>query len=140
VSLTKGGSCWTGKPGRFTLHGGEGLEGFKMTEAEWLECSDPQKMLRFLRDKVSDRRLRLTACAGFRKMMHMLPFRDLRDVISVEEQYADKAIGKKDANDARIMAHNAMLQVPYKPPKTMTERWLAETLVHMASSQWIIAR
>jgi hypothetical protein len=110
-----------------------------MTEAEWLECTDPQKMLEFLRDKVSDRRLRLTACAGFRKMMHLLPFRDLRNVISVEEQYADGAIGKQDANDARIKAHTAMLQVPYKPPKTMTARWLAETLVHMASSGWMIA-
>src|SRR5262249_40624384 len=34
-----------------------------MTEAEWLACEDdPAKMLEFLRDKASERKLRLFAC------------------------------------------------------------------------------
>jgi hypothetical protein len=32
-----------------------------MTGKEWLECTDPQKMLEFLRGKASDRRMRLRA-------------------------------------------------------------------------------
>jgi hypothetical protein len=36
-----------------------------VTEAEWLACSEPEKMLTFLRSKASERKLRhfLVACA-----------------------------------------------------------------------------
>ncbi|OAI54111.1 hypothetical protein AYO44_15430 [Planctomycetaceae bacterium SCGC AG-212-F19] len=36
-----------------------------MTEAEWLACEDPQKMLTFLRGKGSERKLRLLAMGSF---------------------------------------------------------------------------
>ena len=34
-----------------------------MTEQDWLECADPEKMLEVVLDKASDRKLRLFACA-----------------------------------------------------------------------------
>jgi hypothetical protein len=43
-----------------------------MTEAEWLGCSDPNKMLCYLDDKASSRKLRLFACACVRMVWHRI--------------------------------------------------------------------
>jgi len=43
-----------------------------MTETEWLACTDPAPMLWFLRDKASDRKLRLAACAYCRSVWRFM--------------------------------------------------------------------
>ena len=42
-----------------------------MTEQEWLACNDPQKLLDFLRDIISDRKLRLFALACCRRVWYL---------------------------------------------------------------------
>ena len=44
-----------------------------MIEAEWLACSDPTPMLEFLREMVSDRKLRLFGVACCRWIEELLP-------------------------------------------------------------------
>lgn len=60
-----------------------------MTEAEWLAATDPTPMLEFLRDKASDRKLRLFAVACCRSIWHLLPNRQAYAVIETAEQFAD---------------------------------------------------
>src|SRR5262245_48530193 len=61
-----------------------------MTEAEWLECTGPQKTLDFLQGKTGDRKLRLFAVACCRRTG--LGFRMdtlYQDAVELAERHAD---------------------------------------------------
>jgi hypothetical protein len=53
----------------------EGISGEKtVTEAEWLGCTDPAPMLKFLHGKASERKVRLFVCARARALSRGDPF------------------------------------------------------------------
>jgi hypothetical protein len=60
-----------------------------MTEAEWLESEDLQKMLDFLRGMASDRKLRLFAAGCYRSVWSFLPHEADRAAVPVMEDHAD---------------------------------------------------
>jgi hypothetical protein len=61
-----------------------------MTESEWLNAWDVRSMLAFV--GVSDRKLRLFACACVRRVWHLIPaeeYPEWREAVEKAEEYAD---------------------------------------------------
>jgi hypothetical protein len=75
----------------------EGTSGVKtVTEAEWLDCTDPEKMLIFHKNiniflcgKAGDRKFRLWAVACWRQVSHPLTDKQHREAVEIGEQFAD---------------------------------------------------
>lgn len=60
-----------------------------VTEAEWLACERPEPMLEFLRERASDRQLRLFACACCRSVYGFIPEGPCRQAIEVSLRFAE---------------------------------------------------
>jgi hypothetical protein len=72
-----------------------------MTEAEWLACRDPAKMLAHLGAKISNRKLRLFSCACCRRVWQYVRDERLQTALDTVEQYTDKLADDKKRLAAR---------------------------------------
>src|SRR5262245_34089111 len=59
-----------------------------MTESQWLQDKNPERMLSWLRGKATDRKWRLFVCALARHVWHLLS-EDSRNAVQVAERLAD---------------------------------------------------
>jgi hypothetical protein len=79
-----------------------------MDEAAWLSCRDPAPMLEFLRDKVSDRKLRLFSCACCRLIWDQIKTAACHRAVEIGESYADGQVQKKYLKQARSTSSTSM--------------------------------
>jgi hypothetical protein len=82
-----------------------------MDQQGWLESAEAWPMLEFLRGRVSERRLRLFACACLRRVWDVLTEEDSRKAVEIVERYADGEIRKEELAAARDAANNASSDV-----------------------------
>lgn len=121
-----------------------------MTEAEWLNGTDPESMLLFLQNsgRASDRRLRLFACACCREMWEYLSDERSRQVVEIAERMADgratqeeltaaKASAETAQAEAEVVANNAMRAMNYSDfnwyAHENAKRFAARAAVHIAT-------
>src|SRR5438046_1674750 len=78
-----------------------------MTEQEWTTCTDPQRMLDFLRGKANDRKLRLFACARCRQLWSLLTDHRSRSAVEVGERFADHQATAAELTEAADAAWSA---------------------------------
>src|SRR5271166_4417595 len=112
-----------------------------MTEREWMECTEPQPMLDLLRGKVSDRKLRLFACACARRLWRLTGGVD--GVVAAGERFADGA-GVAE-RDELMRIRTAQLQQPQpeilQPPFVMARQSAADAAwALLAEDAWEAAR
>jgi hypothetical protein len=81
-----------------------------MTKHEWLVSNDPQKMLAFLWEEASDRKLRLFAVACCRRIWHLFRDERSRDVVEVAECFADGLASEVELEAAGEKADAAILE------------------------------
>ena len=86
-----------------------------MTEAEWLACEGPNAMLLFLRDRASERKLRLFACACCRRIWDWLGDERSRAAVEIAEDHADGLAddsrlhtARNDASDCELLLGNRL--------------------------------
>jgi hypothetical protein len=59
-----------------------------MTEEEWLACTNPTPLLECVRDRASERKLRLFAVACCRRIWHLME-KGCREAVEAAERFAD---------------------------------------------------
>jgi hypothetical protein len=83
-----------------------------MTEQEWAACTDPMRMLAFIREKASDRKLRQFAFACCRRIWHLLTDARSRAAVETAERYADGHVNPGVLRTAWLAACEAAETTP----------------------------
>ena len=72
-----------------------------MTEAEWPECQEPQKMIKAVQKRGSERKLRLVIVAAARLVWDQLPVGEMREAVEACEARAEGVVGQETLDGYR---------------------------------------
>src|SRR5262245_58200409 len=100
-----------------------------MTEAEWPGWGEPEKLLAFLRGKVSERKLRLFGVACCRSIWPLFTDDQCRTAVKVVERYADGLATPREM-DRAWEGVNTARDLAFGPASTAPRRhrsWLGRT-------------
>jgi hypothetical protein len=78
-----------------------------MTEGEWQACTDPKPMLEFLRDKTRERKLRLFACACWRRIWSGFTHDSSRRAVECLEMFEVGTLSMEELSKAAQKAQDA---------------------------------
>src|SRR5262249_9656243 len=95
--------------------------GVAMTESEWLQCSEPYKMLHVVKDIGSDRKLRLFAGACCRQAWERLDDNTCKSSVEMVEKFCEGTITNTEALDVvlRLHSHWAELKGDWPDPAVL---------------------
>src|SRR3954453_3301256 len=84
-----------------------------MDEGEWVNATDPQAMLDFLRatDRATERKRRLFAVACCRRIWHLLTDERSRRAVELSELFADRGVSVSELNASRVAGYSAWFEV-----------------------------
>jgi hypothetical protein len=101
-----------------------------VTEAEWLACEDPQRMLTLLQERrAGDRKLRLVVGATYRRVLEVYVSTHWRNIVGLVERWVD---GEAPAADVARAAEPYHAICNYSQDET--EIYLASAVVHMTGT------
>src|SRR4051794_34987247 len=90
-----------------------------MTEAEWMACDDPKRMLAFLHKRGGERKRRHFAAACGRRGWHLLQDERSRRALEIAELYADGLASAEELSEAEGVADEAHQAAKESgPPRT----------------------
>jgi hypothetical protein len=93
-----------------------------MTESEWLEGSNPLKMVESRRSgRAHERKLRLFGCACCRRVWGLLPSQASRDAVGVAERFADGLARRKDLKAAWLACGGGTPPTTHDPAHTAAQ-------------------
>ena len=105
-----------------------------MTEAEWLACNDPRKMLRFLRDHATERKRQLIVVACCRHNWAKFISEDARHAVELVERFADEGCQSLKTNLELGAAHLKALEATNEARRQMNvDAWHAAEAARMAT-------
>jgi hypothetical protein len=99
-----------------------------MTEAEWLACAEPDVLLEHLQGRLSERKLRLFACACCAAVWDLVTEPHCREAAALALHSADGAVTAAELQAAHVAAQNAK-------PLFLDANWAAAWTAAPAAAQ-----